>query len=46
MTACILPLHEWKPWKVLAVGVSAGAALTLATTGLAVLVLRLVGVGS
>lgn len=46
MTVRVRPLHDWKPWKVLATGFSAGAALTLAMIGVGIIVLRAAGVGS
>lgn len=46
MTVRITPLHEWEPWKVLATGFSAGAALMLAMIGVGIIVLRAAGVGS
>lgn len=46
MTVRVAPLHEWKPWKVVAVGASAGAVLMLAMIGIAFGVLRATGVGS
>ena len=46
MTVRFSPLHEWEPWKVLATGFGTGVALVLVMIGLAVLGLRLAGVGS
>lgn len=46
MTRRVSPLHEWKPWKVVATGFSAGVALMLAMIGVGIIVLRAAGVGS
>ena len=46
MTVRFSPLHKWEGWKVLATGFGAGVAFVLVTIGLAVLGLRLAGVGS
>ncbi len=46
MTVRVRPLHDWKPWKVVAVGASAGAVWTLAMSGIAFGVLRAAGVCS